>query len=196
MRLTNQMRDAVIEAIRVQTIDKRHAKLKIKLSKLAQSEAEKLYPPKVKEWFEAMPKTETPLLHTISSVTVTDCSDSLRNHYMTLKGYNTYRRRESISLSKPVLGGVSTIYGVDIKLGKRGGALQEEFDQLRDDFISLKKTLNEALHSCTTDNQLRERFPDLAKHLPKQESQTKTLTITTEKVKGAIKCAETGECDK
>ena len=195
MRLTNEIREDIISTVRAKTINKRHDKLKVKLQSLAQAAADKYYPPKVKEWVAAMPKTDIPLLHTVSSVEIEGFTDPIRVLDIERAGGRVYKPNSTkCSLKKPFRAGDGTQYGVGIKLGKCGDALQAEYDQLRADLVILYSTLKQALYGCTTLKQLHDNYPDLAKHVQKPEPKTKAIAITSDSVRDVLKCAADGGC--
>lgn len=73
-------------------------------------------------------------------------------------------------------------------------ALRKEYDNLYNDYLKLKGTLESALKSCSTRKKVAENYPDLVQYLPEEEPVTKTLTLTNSDVQDVLKCASVGNC--
>lgn len=189
-RLTNTIREDVIKSVKQETIMPRYNALMKQLTAACQKAADKLHPPKVQKWLEAMPKEAKGLLSTAGSVypridgekffDPIDAEGKDRSRFYT----------PSVSLPNPIYR--TLCWSGDVEVPTK---FQVDMDQIWADWQCLRSTLKAAVYSCTTRKQLEEKYPDLAKHLPKPVVQTKALTITEEKVKEAIKCASEGGCE-
>lgn len=74
--------------------------------------------------------------------------------------------------------------------------LREALLNIYQDYKHLATTLETAMQSCNTYNQVKELYPSLVEFLPKPKIVTKALVITDDKVVKAMACAKEGDCSK
>lgn len=190
-RLTNAMREQVVDAFYRETITPRREAFEKKLTAACQKAADGLHPPKVKKWLDDMPKEAGNIISTLGSVL--PCRDDGTNLRDIFKEGSLWQTQFRISLPKPVYCPAGMQHSKDLVL-PNGQALADELQSIYDDWRFLKSTLREALYACTTVKQLKEKYPVIAEKLPAVEKQTKALAITQDAVAEAIKCAGKGGC--
>lgn len=186
-RLTNDMREDVLDKLKAETIGPRYDALRKELAAACQEAADRWHPPAVRKWLEAMPKAAKELIAIVGTV------EPYVGKQNRLEDPFDEAYHLKISLPRPVFARDGRGWDTYVHLDN-GANFQTRLEALHADWEQLRITASAALWGCNTVKQLQERFPDLAAKLPKPEPKTKALTITPEKVAEAVRCAKEGGC--
>lgn len=192
MRLTNKIREQVIEAIVQETIGPRVKKWKKKANSFGRKFLLSRMTDEQKEWLAAAPKgAGVPTMSHIGlQVKVPPHMPELGMEPYGFGG-------DLVPLEFP---GVQVLWDMRHRIryervqDSRWGYLQEELATIQHDYDILKKTLRDSLWACSTDKQLREHYPTLAKYLPKPEPVKQLPAVTEDRVLEVLECAKAGGC--
>ena len=181
MRLTNDIRNQTIKAVLEARIEPRLKQLKTRVSEIAQEAADSYYKPSVREWMRAAPTgafgTWDQVYLMIGEDHKTRWSHPLLYPDREVPSY--FRRKHNLITPIAILEKDRFLDGIELskssqnklrRVEKALNAIQKKEDGIR-------QTLTTALWSCNTMNQLKERYPDLVKWVPKIERAKETALV-------------------
>lgn len=187
MRLSNEIRNEVLQAAEEKLIVPRVEKLKEELAMIAQQIADNYYPPKTREWIEAAPDGG---VYTRGSVYLSINGDTVKHVLFDQTGRRT-PRSISISLKRPMAILAKDHYELS-ELELKGNHLKQakqiikNLDALEKEREKQQSILRTALWACNTRKQLVDNYPDLVPYLPQMIQQTKALTVTNDQIKKVL----------
>lgn len=177
IRLNKKTREVAVAAATDAKFDKVIKKMREDVKSFCNTLAPKVYPPEIKEWVDKAPLGALDVKQVIyfkewhkngkdtvgiSSEAVDLFSVLACDRYNTIKVILTKADAEKL---KALINAVSEI------LEQRS---------------TFKTLITGAIFSCTTLKQLHEHYPEIAKYLPKEESNSKQLAITSKNVAEAF----------
>jgi len=125
--------------------------------------------------------------------------DDLKNTYgqrlvnvkeMRVKGARSFRFGSSRIIGR----GGALEFPSTGKIGKKALKLSEDRQKYVNDLDRLITDAWAALSACRTYEQVKENYPDLAKHLPEVTSDNTAIAITNDALSQTIKCCIKGDC--
>lgn len=195
MRLTQQVRDSIMRKIVSERINPELEKVWKRIKEKAQYLADNKYPESVQKWIDEAPEgglsvMQDPVLYVILPgeqkkkevrfSILKKFFGSGRVYYVMhvplsrpIKVLEKDRQKRELVLSTKK----------DIEWYKR---IEKRLEVLEEAKKDIEKTIGAALGSCNTYKQVQDRYPELAKYLPKVQSKSTALVVPRDKVVEAL----------
>ena len=193
MKLTKAIREKMLDQALQNCIEAKLKKVKDRLSEIAQDVAINQYSSKVRKWMDEGPSEA---FHTVSWVRIRIVGEKRENGTATARDFghpllgSPGYSRTNLDLKTPVKVFPNQQYNSTVECPKKYlkelNKIMSTLGALEAKKKAAKEVLQGALWSVNTEKQLRERYPDLVKFLPRPEVGGKAVTITNDNVKAAL----------
>lgn len=192
MRLTNSLRDEIIDAVVKEALKARVSALQKKEYALADLILDHIW--------EGHRSAASQFPEGFFSTNTTIRVDKFRRP-MPYSGdpgthFDRYNMLIGSTARLPARYTYSTIELTDVKLVKKVEDFVQELNQLKEDITKLRSSVRQMVYAVSTDTKLFELWPEASKYMPKAEPQMKALVPQREVLNNLIKCVTEDTCNE